>query len=350
LLAVPFDDRRRVATGAPFPIINNIGARNGYQVRLYDVASDGTLAFISPLVTQDTSTLVWRDSSGGREVIARVARMADLPRLSHDGTRVAFRTRAPDCDIWVHDLRRNATTRLTSEGDNHGIVWAAADDRIATFQRTPSHNRALWLPSDGAGPGIPLSPQEVYNAFLFDVSNDERFALVSEQREGSSSDVSVLDLAAKDLRPLLGSRFDESGATLSPDGRLVAYVSNESGRDEVYVQPFPTLTSRVQVSIGGGSEPAWSRDGRNLYFRSGNTLLRAAVEGSASPVVGVPARLFEGTFAPGVSGMRGYDVSDDGRRFLMIERDTVQQQGDNVEVVVNFFSELHGAGSHSAGH
>ena len=340
LMALPFDPRRREPTARPYPVITNIGDRVSFQTRSYDVARDGTLAFVPPFVTQDTGTLVWVDASGSREVIARMDRTVDMPRLSHDGRRLAFRSPAPNCDIWVHDLVRGATTRLSSEGDNHGIVWSADDARIATFRRGFSSGRPVWLRSDGAGPGGDLYPEDFDDTFLADVSSDANWALVTAQREGSSWDVNVIDVSEHRILPLLNSRFDESGAALSPDGRIVAYVSNESDRNEVYLQPFPALDSRVQVSTDGGTEPVWSRDGRAIYYRRGNALLRADVEYGARLDASRPMRLFEGTFAAGAGGLAGFDVSPDGRRFVMVERDSLDQSQESVQVIVNFFAEL----------
>ena len=183
-----------------------------FQTRRYDVSRDGTLAFVPPVVTQETGTLVWVDSSGSREVIARLERTVDLPRLSHDGTRVAFRSPAPNCDIWVRDLVRGSTTRLSSEGDNHGIVWSGDDERIATFRRGFATGRPIWLRADGAGTAGDLYPEDFDETFLIDVSPDAGRVFVGAQREGSSWDVSVIDVAARRLEPLFSSRFDETGA------------------------------------------------------------------------------------------------------------------------------------------
>jgi len=339
LMALPFDASRREATARPFPVITAIGDRVSLQARLYDVAADGTLAIVPPLVTANTGTLVWVDASGVREVIARMDRTVDMPRLSHDGTRLAFRSPAPNCDIWVHDLARSATSRLTSEGDNHGIVWSGDDERIATFRRGFASGRPLWLRSDGTGSGDDLYDQDLNETFLSDVSSDGRRVFLTAQREASSWDISLIDVQEADFRPLLDSRFDENGVRLSPNDRYIAYVSNEGSRNEVYVQPFPSLDSRIQVSTDGGSEPVWSRDGRFIYFRRGNVMLRATVEEGPRPSIGRPVELFEGTFASGPSGIAGYDVSPDGR-FIMVERDTLDEAKESVEVIVNFFSEL----------
>jgi hypothetical protein len=166
----------------------------------------------------------------------------------------------------VHDLARGTTTRLSNEGDNHGIVWSADDERIATFRRGFSSGRPIWLRSDGTGPTGDLYPEDFDDTFLADVSRDANHALVTAQREGSSWDVSLIDVPGRKLQPLFNSRFDENGATLSPDGGLVAYVSNESGELEVYVQSFPQAGRKLRLSADGGFAPRWSRNGSEVVY------------------------------------------------------------------------------------
>jgi dipeptidyl aminopeptidase/acylaminoacyl peptidase len=341
VVALPFDAARLEPSGRPFQVIPSIGSRVGFQTRLYDVARDGTFIFVPAQVTANTGALVWVDPSGSTEEIVRVDHPVDLPRIAHDGTRIAFRTPAPSCDIWVYDLARGATMRLTSEGDNHGIVWSADDERIATFRLEGTKARPVWVRSDGAGQSVEAFPEDLSISTHVAALSPSGTGLVAvEQREGSSHDVVMLDLSKSEARPLLSSRFDEQGAALSPDGRLLVYVSNESGRNEVYVQSFPAMDARAQVSTEGGHEPVWSRDGRTIYFRNGNALLSASVEAGPRPVVGRPKALFEGTYADGAGGLAGFDVSADGRRFVMVLRESLDRTQEGLEVIVNFFTQL----------
>jgi eukaryotic-like serine/threonine-protein kinase len=338
LMAVPFDARRRATTGRPFAVLTDLYPRTGVQARMFDVAADGTLVIIAG--TQNTGTLVWVDASGTREVITRLERAVDTPRLSRDGTRIAFRTPAPNCDIWIHDLARGTTTRLTTEGDNHGIAWSPDDEHIATVRVRLATGHPLWLRSDGSGPAPALYPDDIGDAFVADVTRDGEHVLLVMQRERTSYGVSTIDVAGQRLRALLDSRFEERGARLSPDGTLVAYVSNESGRDEVYVQPFPSLDRRVQISAGGGSEPVWARDGRTVYFRRGNALLRAGLESGVRLAAERPVQVLDGTYvASATTGLASYDVGPDGR-FVMVEAGSPRASEESVTVIVNFFSEI----------
>jgi serine/threonine-protein kinase len=340
LMAIPFDARRLEATARPFPVITNIGSRVSAQTRTFAVSDDGTLVFVAPLVTQAAGTLVWVDRTGRQETITALDRLVDLPRLSHDGTRVAFRVPGPSCDIWVYDLERGSTSRLTTEGDNHGIVWSSDDSLIATTRLESSKGRTIWLRSDGTGVHGALHPDPLDATFLAEVTHDRRHAFVGAQREGSSWDVSVIDTNARSVKPLLNSRFDEAGAVVSPNGQLVAYVSNESGRSEVFLQSFPLFDRRVPVSSGGGSEPVWSQDGRTIFYRRGNAMLMVAAPSGTQAGAGRPVPLFEGTFGSGPSGLAGFDVSANGQRFVMVRRSDPGGSQPSVEVIVNWFREL----------
>jgi len=340
LMAVPFDPERLAVTGPPFPVLTDLAARGSMQVRMFSIADDGTLAFVPTAQRPDRSTLAWLEPDGREVPIAEIDRLADMPRLSHDGTRIAFRAPAPDCDVWVHDLRRGTTTRITREGDNHGVMWWPDDRRIA-FTRPERGARwgVLSAAADGAGTVERLSEPVLDRGWGCAVSPDGAAVLVAESVDGTNSNVALVSVADGSVRPLLNSRFDEEGASFSPDGRYLVYASDESGRSEVYVQPFPALDARTQVSSDGGSEPVWSRDGTKIFFRRGRALLSADVRTSPAFSADRPVRLLEADFGAGVGGVPGYDVSADGKRFAVF-RSQVGEGQVEVKVVLNWFEEL----------
>jgi serine/threonine-protein kinase len=345
LVALPFDPDRLVATGPPLPVLSDLGARVSFQVRMFSVADDGTLAFIPRVQRPDRASLVWLDASGQESSIAEIDRVADTPRVSHDGTRIAFRAPAPDCDIWVHDLRRGTTTRVTREGDNHGVAWWPDDRRIAFARVEPGADwGVLSASSDGAGNVERHSESVIQRGWLSSISPDAKHMLAAGRAMGTNSNVELVSLEDGKVRTLLDSRFDEEGATFSPNGRFIAYSSNDSGRNEIYVQPFPALDTRTQVSNEGGSEPVWSRDGTKIYFRRGRTLFAAEVQ--TSPVFSAvrPVKVLEADFATAAVGMPGYDVSPDGKRFAVF-RSTVGQGQVEVKVILNWFEELKALGA-----
>jgi serine/threonine-protein kinase len=321
VLALPFDARTLVAKGSPSPVLSGIGTRISFQTRMFAVAAEGTMAYIPRATRLQNGLLLWVDRKGVATPIVEISRPLDSPRLSPDGTRVAFRTPAPNCDVWVHDLSRGATTRLTLEGDNHGVVWMSDGRRIAFARAHGTVSDVLAGAADGAGHLEPLGKTGMSATFPSSCSPDGRFLLASSSGRETGLDVSLLEIGRDPgdamMKPLIHTAFDESEATFSPDGRWIAYVSNESGRSEVYLQPFPAMDSRQQVSTDGGTEPVWSRNGKELFFRHGRQMLAAEVRSAPAFSVGRPRLLFEGNYDEGPS-VANYDVTADGGRFVMV--------------------------------
>lgn len=340
LMAMPFDPKQRAATGAAFPVISDLGTRVSYQVRMFTIANDGTLAYIPNSTLLDKGALAWVDRQGSSSQIVEVDKMIDMPRISHDGRRVAFRAPAPNCDIWVHDLERGVTTRLTREGDNHGIAWSPDDKRLA-FARleVPFQWGVRSTAVDGAGNVDVLSPPTIPRGFVSSFSSDGDFILVGAGLD-TGGDVYLVTTKDQSVKPLLNSRFMERAAVFSPDGRYLAYVGDESGREEVYVQPFPALDAREQISTDGGAEPVWSRDGKELFFKSDRKMMVVDVVATSTFSAGRPRQLLETELsARGSSGLASYDVSPDGQRFVMV-RERTGVEGAQLNVVLGWFKEL----------
>jgi serine/threonine-protein kinase len=341
VLAFPFDAQRLVATGLPSPALSGIGTRISFQTRMFALAADGTIAYVPRTSALQQGALLWVDRKGTAAPALEFPRPVDIPRLSPDGTRIAFRTPAPNCDVWVHDVARGSTTRLTIEGDNHGVVWMPGGKRIAFVRASGSLSDVLAESADGTGRLERLGKAEVSATFPSSFSPDGRFLLVSGSGKDSGLDIGVLGLGGDPkeakIQPLIHGAFDESEAAFSPDGRWIAYVSNESGRPEVYLQPYPAMDSRQQVSTDGGTEPVWSRGGTELFFRQGRKMLMVEVRSAPAISVGRPRSLFEGNYLDGPS-VANYDVSADGERFLMVRgRDG---GGAEAVIVLNWVGEL----------
>ncbi len=332
ILALPFDLNRLAATGAAFPVLSQVSTRINANTRIYGVSPEGTLVYL-PQASGETGTLVWVDRTGVETVVVDMQRPVDSPRVSPDGRRVGFRTPATNCDLWIYDLERGATTRLTVEGDNHGFVWAPDGRRVA-FSRAGARGTLLTTTADGGGPVDRLLEIEGGFPIPSSWSPDGRFLL----HEHLAEDVALLTLEG-DLksRPLLRAPFQERQAAFSPDGRHIAYASNESGRNEVYVQPFPSMATRTQVSSDGGVEPVWSRDGKELFFRQGRRMMAVEIQTEPQFAGGRPRRLFEGDYRDGTF-QPGYDVSPDGKRFLMVRGQLFG--GGEVNIVLNWLEEV----------
>jgi len=338
LMALPFDHRKRVVLGQAFPVVADMGPRVSTHVRMFALAGDGTLAYLPKSVFADRGMLVSVDRKGIVEPILTVGKVVDNPRYSRDGRRLAFRTPAPFCELWVHDLERGVTTRITQGGDNHGNVWLPDDTRIATMHlaRPPV---LMTCDAGGAGGPVELFAPETPFGFASSCSPDGRYLLFGTQSE-PGADVYLADLEQRSSRPLLHAPGAERAAVFSPDGKYIAYTSDEEGQEEVYVQSFPALDVRRKVSVQGGKDPAWSRDGTELFFLSGRTLMAAAVRTAPSLSSARPEPLFVAEFVESWnSGLASYDPSPDGQHFVMV-RQRSGTLGAEMHVVLDWLPEL----------
>ena len=335
LVAVPLDRNTLEVTGAAFPVASGVGTRLSYQTRLFAVSGDGTLVYSPKSTAEDAGwALMSVNRNGQRTRITALDRPSDSPRLSPDGTRVAFRTPAPNCDVWVHDLQRGTTMRITKEGDNHGIVWRPDGERILVARVASRGTEILSLAADGTGDAESVATFS-FESGAVPTSLAGNVLLVQDRfTQSSGMDIASIPVMGGKPVPVVNSAFDEAGAVLSPDAKLIAYVSNESGRNEVYLRSFAGQGQRVQVSTAGGTEPAWSPKGDELFFRNGRDLIAVSTAG------GKPARaqvLFSSDEAFGFGALvANYDVARDGKSFLTM---TGRQWKDaEVAVVLNWFS------------
>jgi serine/threonine-protein kinase len=292
--------------------------------------------------------LVWVDRQGREAPIKAPPRAYTYPRLSPDGARVAFND---GMDIWIWDVARETLTRFTFDpGMNQYPVWTP-DGRRLLFRSGRSGPPNLFSQAaDGTGAVERLTESPNEQA-PYSVSPDGNRLVFREDVRATGQDLKVLTLQGdRRAEPLVQTAFNERNAEISPDGRWLAYQSNESGQEEIYVRPFPDANSgRWQISTSGGRVPLWARSGKELFYVApdGAVLgVRVEVAGGASFRAGTPAKLVEGRYytgsAAGTPG-RTYDVSLDGQRFLMIKvAVSIDAASVPREIVVaqNWFEEL----------
>jgi eukaryotic-like serine/threonine-protein kinase len=373
LLAQPFDLMRLEVTGKPVGVVegvmhdvNSPFTIGNSGVAQFSVASNGTLAYLSggPAPEGDYRP-VWVDRNGVDTEVGIPSRsVAGRPRMSPDGRRIAF----PVLEgIGIFDLARRSFQILTSSAwgspairgapELRFVAWHPGGERVAF---TGADGDLYWMRADGGGEAerVATSDADARSSPRVQVptswSPDGR-TLLFTQRLGSvapvNRDVWTLTLgdSVPAARPFLVSASDEASAEISPDGRYLAYESNQSGRPEVYVQPFPGSGRRELISTDGGAQPAWARNGRELFYRApgpGPMLRMMAVDVTPGPVftAGRPRVLWEAMRAqyPGGTGGRTYDVAPDGRRFLMIQqRDSAPQPPvTHVVLVQHWLDEL----------
>jgi len=335
LYAVPFDLARLAVTGPPVPVLDGLsfaGAPAGFA--LYDFSPAGSLVYLPLDPKEREAELVWVDRKGIATTLNEVRRDYQGPRLSPDGRRLAVYTAPPDSSIWILDLARGSWDRLASGGLNWGPVWSSDGERIAFSSNRGGPINIFWMPVDRNSPAEQLTQALTWpipDAF----SPDGRTLIVEESPQAASFDISVLSLAgARELRPLLRTPANETAARLSPDGGWLAYQSDESRRFEVYVMAYPGPGGRSQVSIDGGSDPVWSRDGRELFYLAGGNLMAVGVETRPKFRAGLPKPLFKST------NLDQYDVAPDGQRFVMVRTRGEEAGPRSLAVVLGWFDDL----------
>jgi Tol biopolymer transport system component len=339
LMAVRLDLRRRQVVGAPVTVLQDTrGAGIGSNLAL---AANGTLIYYQ-VWSQAKALLV--DERGAKQVAPGVSNALGYvhhmyPRVSPDGRRLAIQSTSPQgIDLWIYDLAAGAATRLTSSGSAASPVWTPEGRRII-FVAIDSGGRQefWWQPADGSVPAEKLFGTD---GLLFPsaVTPDGSTLVYQSRVENVISIWSARLDGDHTPRPVVRERFNNYMASLSPDGRWLAYVSDLSGRPEIYVCPFPQGGAAVQVSTSGGTEPVWSRDGGRLFYRAGRALFAAAVSRTPGFAVTGGGPLFTDNFQR-VEPHRNYDVMPDGKRFVMIG-DTVAERAPDQIVVMNWFTEL----------
>ena len=350
LRAVAFDLARLATIGAATPVVPQVVTLPTGTAE-FDVSGDGTLIYASggAGLTAASRTLVWVDRQGREEPIKAPARAFVIPRLSPDGTRVALAIADQENDIWIWDLARETLTRLTSDvGFDHAPVWMPDGRRIVfTSQTGGSSGNLFWQAADGTS--APERLTEAQNALERPsaVSPDGARIVFWHGAAATGNDVMMLTLGKdRGVRPLVQTRFVERNGEVSPDGRWLAYESNESGQYQISVRPFPDADNgRWQVSTGGGTQPLWARNGQELFYLAPDgALMSVPVSRGTTWTAGSPSRVLEGRYYRGIATnvSRTYDVSVDGRRFLMIKPTAIDETAPppSIVVVENWMEEL----------
>jgi len=282
---------------------------------------------------------VWVTRTGVEQAIAAPQRAYDFPRISPDGKRVAVEI---DPQIWLFDLVRDTLMRFTFEGQtNETPVWTPDSKRIIFTSSKDGPRTLYWQLADGSG-GLERLTRSNYLNIASSVAPNGQFLLFHESSAGIQRNIMVLDLSDRKTRSFLSTPFNEGGARLSPDGKWLAYVSDESGRAEIYVQPFPGPGGKWQVSTDGGTEPVWNPNGRELFYRTGKKIIAVETTFNPSFSAGTPHSLFEGDYLTPSYPQLGsdYDVSSDGQKFLMVKETARSASVQQINVVLNWLDDV----------
>jgi eukaryotic-like serine/threonine-protein kinase len=338
LMAAPFDLERLAVSGPATVILEGIRMEGQLAVAQAVFSRDGTLIYVPGSAANDETRLVWVDRQGKVQPVGMPPRSYRSFSLSPDGTRLAIVIGDPNNDVWVQDLERGALTRLTSGGNNVGPIWTPDGKRVVFAQITGGVRTPFRVPADGSG-----EPERLFNddhrGGVTSFSTDGQLLTFNSRAPNTGMDIWVRPLkGTQTTQPFLRTRFTEVGAKFSPDGRWIAYISDESGQYEVYVRPYPGPGGKWQVSTHGGGEFIWSRDGKELFYRNGNKWMVVAVSVEPEFKAEPPRILFDGPYVD-VGGL-SFDVAPDGRRFLLLEPAEQESPITHLNVVLNWFEEV----------
>ncbi|MBK9065210.1 MAG: protein kinase [Acidobacteria bacterium] len=335
LVAQPFDAKALKTTGEPTPLAEHVGTDN-VGLALFSVSRDGTLAYRTG---ERGDRFLWVDRSGKEGEVVGDPGDAHNPAFSPGGDRLAFDLadpRSARTDVWIRDLKRNVSSRFTfgAEGaslplwspDGRRMVFAVGDDLFEKAVEGQGEEKVLLKSGESKFPG--------------DWSRDGGTIAFSSLGKDTNWDIWILPMSGdRKPAPFLKTQFSELNPAFSPDGRFLAYQSNESGRMEIYVQSFPGPGGKWQVSTSGGREPQWRADGKELFYRGLDQKVMAVdVQTGSSLTAGTPQPLFQGRFDTAVSRSRFVPTAD-GKRFLTVAP-LGREAMTPTTIVLNWFAEM----------
>jgi serine/threonine-protein kinase len=344
LFGVRFDAERLEVRGTPVPLLEDFVGNPATGGGQFDFSAVGTFVYAAGKNAAQAWQVAWLDSSGKMQPFIAAGAYAH-PRLSPDGRRLALLANG---DIYIHNEERDTSTRLTFSGHANSPIWAP-DGRHLVFQSLSNGNNLSWVRSDGAGEPQRLL-ETLNNSFPWSLSREGRLAYFETNPEtGSDIWILPLDLADSDHpkpgrpEPFLRTPASENQPKFSPDGRWIAYRSNESGDAEIYVRPFPPASGgKWQISTGGGAYPLWANNGRELFYETADNRIMVVdykVDGASffpgKPRLWVDKHLF-------YAGTMNLDLTPDGKRFAVFALPETDGERGSVHVtfLLNFFDEL----------
>ena len=331
LLAAPFDPARLVVTGPPFTALEGVSHSRGTGSAHYAFSRTGTLLSLPGSVDVDNRMLVRSDLQGRIETLTRETRPFIMVRTSPEGQRLALWIGTPDDEVWTYEVERGILARLVQGATNP--VWSP-DGQWIVFSSAVENDLSRVRP-DGTGAPEPLLTRK-RSQVPSSISPDGRLLAFTEDTPETGSDIWTLSLDTRETHLVLGSRFNESAAMFSPDGRLLAYVSDETGHNEVYVQPFPGPGARRQVSVGGGTGPLWGRQRGEIFYQDGTSMMAAAVQTGVTLQSSPPRKVFDGVLPPAFDDvMASWDLAPGGQGFVM-PRQLEQKQASTLMLALNW--------------
>ena len=348
LMAVPFDLGRLEITGDPTPVLQGVRFNTpGYYD--YAISDNGTLVHV-PGGGQSLHqhSLVWVDRQGTETLMTEEKRDFSAPRISPDGRWVAVNTRDESNarQIWIYDVEADSLNRLTFEDENSGSSTWSPDSKWLAFHSGRTGARGMSKqPIDRSSPQERLTPNALNRQNPSSWSSDGQLLAFNENPR-PSFDIGILPMEGEGKpQYIITSPANECCAKFSPDIKWLAYVSDESGRDQVYVRPYPEPDVKWLISDEkeGGAEPVWSPDGTELFYRNADKVLVVSIQTTDQMLnAGKPRLLFEGPYVSHSTppGYQYCDISPDGKKFLMMKEEETAQDQSQIHVILNWFEEL----------
>ena len=334
LMAAPFDADRMEVTGPASPVIESVLTE--FTLGQFSISNNGLLVYVPGGALIDY-TIVQADRKGTIRRLTKFWRGFEDMNLSPDGRRVAFTLEEETADIWVYDIGRDTLTRLTFEPPNRDPVWSSDGQRIFYYSLKNGKHGLYSRPADGGG-----SEVELFSTSKFvdpgSASHDGKLFLFAVTNPNTGEDLWVLPLEGdRKPRPFLQDPFSQNYPRFSPDDRWVAYVSNETGRQEVFLQAFPSGGAKLQISTEGGVQPIWSRSGRELFYRQGAKIMSVSLTMNPTPSASKPVPFFS---LASRASLRSYDITPDAQHFILIQPSERLAAPTELHLVVGWFEEL----------
>ena len=338
LHVVPFDvESLEVAATGAIAVVDDVSptfsAGDDTGGAQFSVSDNGSLVYIQGALVD--VGLLWVNRQGESEPVPASAGNYQGARISPDGARLAI---VLNRDIWLYDISRSALSRLTFTADNSRAVWRPDGQRVVFASTRSGVDQLFWKAADGSGEAERLTTGELPR-HPDAISPDGSLVVFHEHDPQNRTDLWVLELdGSREARPFLRTEFHERLAAVSPNGRWLAYTSDESGREEVYARPFPNGGAKVLISTDGGGGPVWSKGGRELFYRNSNRLMAVEVSSGDELTPGVVTLLFEKSFPISNFVPNRFDATPGGERFLVLE--SRGGGAAEIQVVLNWFEEL----------
>jgi serine/threonine-protein kinase len=335
LMAVPLDLARLELSGSPVEVMSGIRQQQYTGVGAFSCSRSGTCVYLAGGAAA-SRTIGLVDRSGVARPLPLQPRSYTHPRFSPSGDRISWWLEQFRCDIEVYDMARGTVTRLTSDSDNHFPIWSPDGRRITclTGNNGPYQIVSRLANGSGSAESIPGSPRNLGPTVPLSWSPSGALAFADRGQ------IWLLASGEGQPRPFESSKFTETAPAFSPDGRWLAYVSDESGRVEVYVRPSQGAGEKYLISNGGGLTPVWARSGRELFFRNGDQMMVVDVSTTPAFSPSRPRLLVTGAFVRRGNDAASYDVSPDGQSFVMISAGENDRAATQINAVFNWFDEL----------